>query len=56
MSRIGLIKKQDGYWQFSNRFFAAIERLVDPIDGFRVQVEPSKKDAVFQFVAIAKNI
>ena len=56
MARIGLIKKQDGYWQYSNRFFTAIERLVDTIYGYRVQVEKSQADSVFAFIEIAKNI
>jgi hypothetical protein len=56
LNRMGIIKKQDGYWQFSNRFFTAIERFIDTLDGYRVQVEPSQKDAVFAYVEIAKNI
>ena len=56
MSRIGLIKKQDGYWQFSNRFFTALEKLIDVIDGYRIQVPPTQAAAVFSYVEIAKNI
>ena len=56
MSRIGLIRKKNGYWQYSNLFFTAIERFLDTIEGYMGQVSSVQKEAVFQFVEIAKNL
>ena len=56
MVKLGLIKKKDGLWQYSNRFFHALEDLIETIDAFRMPTDPKICDDVFSFVTIAKNL
>lgn len=56
MVKLGLIQKKDGYWQYSNRFFNALEDLIETIDAYRIPTSPKTRDDVFSFVNVAKNL
>jgi len=56
MAKLGLIQKKDGYWQYSNRFFNALEDLIETIDAFRIPVDKKSRDHVFSFIQIAKDL
>ena len=56
MKSVGLIEKKGGFWQYSNRFFNAIEDLVDTIDAYKIPVDSKTKEDVFQMINIAKGM
>jgi len=56
MVKVGLIQKKNSFWQYSNRFFNAIENLVDTIDAYKIPVEPKTNKDVFSYINVAKRM
>ncbi|VBB44939.1 hypothetical protein TRIP_B350110 [uncultured Desulfatiglans sp.] len=56
MTRIGLIRKRDGYWMFSTVFSKSLEILVQKVTTYKVQKQNSEASAREKlFVAMAKG-
>lgn len=56
MTRIGLIRKRDGYWIFSTTFFKSLENLIQKIRAYQIPVHNSEeRDREKLFVDMAKG-
>lgn len=57
MSRIGLIRKRDGYWIFSSVFFKSFENLTQKIRSYQMPVQKiDEAEREKLFVEMAKSI
>ena len=53
MTRLGLIRKREGFWMFSTVFAKALERLIETIEVYQIPVDPEEQEKVRLFVEIA---
>ena len=57
MSRIGLIRKREGYWIFSTVFFKTLENLSNKIEAYQVPAQNTEEyERERLFVEIAKGV
>ena len=51
-----MIEKKGGFWQYSNRFYNALEDLIETIDAYRIPVDKETSQDIFQLITIAKGM
>lgn len=57
MTRIGLIRKRDGFWIYSSAFGKTLKNLIAKVEAYQLPVHTDEKNKREQFyVEIAKNI
>lgn len=55
MTRIGLIRKREGYWHFSTVFARSIEKLIEHLEAYQTPVSHEDREKVFIYIEIAKG-
>ena len=57
MSRLGLIRKREGYWIFSTVFVRSLENLIKKIDAYQTSVQTKDElERERMFVEMAKGV